>query len=100
MVRFNGKRGDGSISFESENNLFDSSRYYGDRELAGADNLKKIYKSSNSAWIDETILWRPEKIDEAIKWIVENIVAENQKRLIDAMELMRNDQSLYFYNSY
>lgn len=48
----------------------------------------------------EEMLKRPKDFDAAEKWVKENISDGNQFRLLNALEKMRNDESLCFDVSY
>jgi hypothetical protein len=79
---------------------FDSYRHSGDRAFR-----QYLYKNSESIsendYIDNielgaTVLWRISRYDECRRWIKDNIVKVNQKRLLDAINYMEQHKDIYF----
>lgn len=93
--------GDSSSSIVCETS-FDCIRHAGDKEFVCNNSFEKNYysdpKEEQSMYYDT--YWRPKNCDDAVRWIKANIIKSNQKRLIDAVLLMKEDDSLYFYNGW
>ena len=98
MYKFLGKNGK-NIRYESKDELFDFIRHSGDREFA-VSSFEKDFIGCDDPYYDETMLWRPKNPQQARDWIKKNIVEGNQKSLLDAVDLMEKDETLYLHNGY
>ena len=82
---------------------FDSLRYAGDRDFICSD-IEWLEELDNpegrSLGEVGQNFSRPADIDEAIRWIENNISENRQKRLIDLMEEMKKNENLYIYPSF
>lgn len=71
---------------------FNFTRHSGDREFA----VQYLLRYSDELDQDSGLL-RPNNIDQGIEWVNSHIEFEgNKKRLIEALEKMREDKDLYF----
>ena len=81
----------------SEFKDFDSCRFQGDLEFASTQEIDRIYKTLH----DEDIYWRPKDFTKAKQWVIEHAVAEgNRDRLVELLNHMEQDETLWIYNSY
>ena len=95
--------GDRYRDSEDYHDWWDSIRYAGDREFAewllSEQNAIRKHYPNELRW--ETEYLRPSDLDKAEQWVRENIPwNENQRRLMDVLQRMRADPTLWFDFSY
>lgn len=78
-----------------EQGWFDSFRHSGDREFARENEFFFVDQDAN-----ENELMRPTDFDKTRSWIKANVIESNQKRLLDALDKMQQDEELVFTFSY
>ncbi|WP_196892975.1 hypothetical protein [Aureivirga marina] len=79
---------------------FDSSKKSGDEDFIFSEAIfwdEVIHEEDleEDEFLLEVIYQRPEDILEAKEWIQKNIQKEHQKRLLDLMDYLEKDESLY-----
>lgn len=90
---------------------FDSARFAGDREfesyclgqhgLPHTQNFTERPDPEFAGWGDVPVIyWRPTSLHAAEWWVRSHIYVGNQPRLLEAFEMMRVDEALYFYSSW
>lgn len=67
---------------------WDSCRYSGDKDFVFNNDFEMIDRDSR--------LERPSNFDQCREWVIENVVLDNRKRLIDVLDKMEQDESLCF----
>jgi len=72
--------------------VFDSIRHFGDREFITRDWDGWNYETWGS-----NVLQRPKSSEQAKQWIIDNIEPRNQRRLLDAVDAVCADETLYFH---
>ena len=80
-----------------EDDRFDFIRYSGDVEFASfmGEQGKAIYCSHQ--FCCDWIFVRPVDFEQTKKWIRANIHEENQKRLLDVVDLMEHESNRWLY---
>jgi hypothetical protein len=77
----------------SEEFNWDIIRRTGDKEFASSDNFNSVADRIPNS---ESYFHRPSSFENTKMWVRNYIVAPNQKRLLDILEIMGKDESLYF----
>jgi len=84
----------------TEHPEFDSMRHSGDREFVYSEDLDWITLIDDPKDPASYIYQRPSDLTKATNWVKDNIDENNQSRLIDLFEEMRENVNLYIYVSY
>ncbi|HCW09271.1 MAG TPA: hypothetical protein DGG95_18090 [Cytophagales bacterium] len=79
-------------------NEWDSQRHAYDKEFAYTEGFEWVYLPAEYPQ-DTEIYARPKFPFRAIEWIHQNIPEEVQSRYLNILDLMNEDQTIYFYFS-
>ena len=91
------RAGDRIVTAEESDAPFENARHTGDVEFVGnSDLFDHIYDRDI-----EMAFYRPISFDDTRKWVTENIEADGNKlRLLNILELMGKDETMYFNTSF
>src|SRR4051812_13861790 len=83
---------------------WDSARHAGDRDFntyCSRENIIERPDPDYLGWGDVPIIyWRPKDLHAAEWWVRSHIDAGSQPRLLRAFEMMKEDDSIYFFTSW
>lgn len=77
---------------------FDTDKYAGDRDFMSSLDWDCINEYEN-VFMSDVMYCRPQNIEKAKDWVLNNLPEGNQPRLLNLLDKMADDESIYIYFS-